>query len=112
MLKIISIGDVTDVQFENIQKINVLVSDSIKDELKKLFERPNVKVMFNMEGISFLDSTGFAAFLSALRLAQKNQGRFVFYNVSDMVLELFQILHLHTVFKILNSQEEAIKSFE
>lgn len=112
MVKINTIGDVIEVKFDNIQKLNVLVSESIKAELQKLFERPNAKVLINMEGIHFLDSSGFAVFLSVLKVANKSNGQIVFCNVSDSALDLFKVLQLHTIFKIINHQDDVVKSFE
>ena len=112
MLKINSNGDVTEVKFDNIQKINVLVSESIKTELQKLFEKPNAKVLINMEGIHFLDSSGFATFLSISKIASRNNGQIIFCNVSNSALDLFKVLQLHTVFNIIQDQDEAIKSFK
>ena len=112
MLKINSIGDVTEVKFENIQKINVLVSESIKTGLQKLFEKPNAKVLINMEGIHFLDSSGFATFLSVSKAATKNNGQIIFCNITNSALDLFKVLQLHTVFNIINDQAEAVNSFK
>jgi anti-anti-sigma factor len=112
MLKINSIGDVTEVKFDNIQKINILITDSVKAELQKLFERPNAKVLINMEGIHFLDSSGFATFLSVSKTAGRNNGQIIFCNVNDSALDLFKVLQLHTVFNIINDQGEAAKSFK
>jgi len=111
MIKIISSGEVVEVKFDNLQKLNVLVSDSIKSSLQKLFERPNAKVLINMDGIYFLDSSGFAAMLSISKAANKNNGQIIFCNVSDSALDLFKVLQLHTVFNIIIDREEAIKSF-
>ena len=112
MLKINSIGDVTEVKFENLQKLNVLVSESIKVELLKLFEKPNAKVLINMEGIHFLDSSGFAAFLSVSKTAHKNNGQIIFCNVSNSALDLFKVLQLHSVFTIIIDFNEAMNSFK
>ena len=112
MLKINSIGDVTEVKFDNVQKINVLVSESVKTELQKLFEKPNSKVLLNMEGIHFLDSSGFATFLSVSKTASRNNGQIIFCNISTSALDLFKVLQLHTVFNFIQDHDEAIKSFK
>lgn len=112
MLKVNKIEDIVEVEFENIQKLNVLVSETIKTELQKLFENPDAKVLINMNGIHFLDSSGFAAFLSASKAASKKNGQIIFCNVSDTALDLFKVLQLHTIFTIINNREEAINSFK
>jgi anti-anti-sigma factor len=112
MLKINSTEDVAEVKFDNLQKLNVLVSETVKTELQKLFEKPNAKVLINMDGVYFLDSSGFAAFLSVLKTAGKNNGQIIFCNVCNSALDLFKVLQLHTVFNILQDREEAINSFK
>jgi anti-sigma B factor antagonist len=112
MLKLNSIGDVTEGKFDNLQKLNVLVSESIKTGLQKLFDKPNAKVLINMGGIHFLDSSGFAALLSVSKIAQRNNGQIIFSNISSSALDLFKILQLHTVFNIINDENEAVKSFK
>ena len=112
MLKINSVGDVTEVKFDNLQKLNVLVSESVKTGLQKLFEKPNAKVLINMEGVYFLDSSGFAAFLSISKAAYKNNGQIIFCNVCSSALDLFKVLQLHTVFNIIPDRDEAVQSFK
>ena len=112
MLKIDTIGDVTEVKFENMQKLNILVSEAVKSDLQKLFDRPNTKVLINMEGVYFLDSSGFATFLSVSKTAKKTEGKIVFCNICDSALDLFKVLQLHTVFNIINNRDEALSAFE
>ena len=112
MLQISSIGDVSEVKFDRIEKLNILVTESIKADLKKLFERPNAKVLINMDGINFLDSSGFATFLTTSKVAGKNNGQLIFCNVDKAALDLFKVLQLHTVFNIIIDREEALKSFK
>ena len=112
MLKVSSTGDVTEVRFENLEKLNILVTDSIKAALLKLFEKPNAKILINMKDVSFLDSSGFATFLTISKTAGKSNGQIIFCNVSKSVMDLFKVLQLHTLFKIINDREEAINSFK
>jgi len=112
MFKLNSVGDVTEVKFENLQKLNVLASETIKVGLMKLFERPNAKVLINMEGVYFLDSSGFAAFLSVSKAAGKSNGQIIFCNICNSALDLFRVLQLHTIFNIIIDRDEALNSFK
>ena len=111
MLKIIKNKDFTEVKFDNIKKLNVIVSAPIKSELQDLFETSEIKVLINMEGIEYIDSTGFSVLLSALRVSGRNNGQIVICSVSESAFELFKVLQLHTVFSIIKNREEAIKLF-
>ncbi|HNX84001.1 MAG TPA: STAS domain-containing protein, partial [Bacteroidales bacterium] len=53
-------------------RINALNVDVIRPVILKLFETPYTKVVIDMEGVSYLDSTAFAMFLYLLRVARSN----------------------------------------
>ena len=111
MLKINTVQDITEVRF-NIQKLNLTVCETVKEGIQDLFDKPNAKVLINMNGVHFLDSSGFAMFLSATKVAGNNNGQIIFCNVCDSAMKLFMVLQLHTIFKIIDNYEEAIKSFK
>jgi len=112
MVNIEKIGDITEVKFEIIRKINFLVGDQLLTKLQKTLETPNVKILINMEHIQFLDSSGFASFLTILKTINTNHGQLVLYNLSETAYELFKVLQLHNLFKIANSKDNALKSFK
>jgi anti-anti-sigma factor len=112
MLKINTAGDVTEVMFDNVPKLNILISETVKADLQKLFEQPNTKVLINMDGVRFIDSSGFAVFLSVSKIAGKTGGQIIFCNVCDSAMNLFKVLQLHTVFRIVNDRDDAINAFQ
>jgi len=112
MIKTEKVNSIIVASFENIPRLNALVAEPIKEEFKSLFNKPNTKLIINMEGVQFVDSSGFGVFLSIMKVAANNYGVFKICNVSHDVMELFKLLQLHNVFKIYNSIDEALKSFE
>ena len=112
MVNIEKIGDITEVKFEIIRKINFLVGDQLLTKLQKTLETPNVKILINMEQIQFLDSSGFATFLSILKTTNTNHGQLILYNMSESAFELFKVLQLHNLFKIADTKDNAIKTFK
>lgn len=111
MLKIDNIGNVMVVSFNLDSKINVTVSQKIKVEVTKLIS-PHSKLVMNLEGINYIDSTGFGMLLSILRTCKNNQSLLKLCNISPEVMELVKLLQLQTVFDIRNSLDDCIKSFE
>jgi len=111
MLKVDKIGNVMVVSFDLDNKINVTVSQKIKVEVTKLIA-PHSKLVMNLEGINYIDSTGFGMLLSILRTCKSNQSLLKLCNISPEVMELVKLLQLQTVFDIQNSVNECIKSFE
>ena len=111
MLKTDKINNVVIVRFDNIDRFNDLITEPVKEELKSLFNKPDTRLILNLEGIRFIDSSGFGVFLSILKTANNNHGQFKLCNIETEVMELFRLLQLHNVFEIHNNLEECISSF-
>ncbi len=111
MLKTEKINNIIVVSFNNVSRLNALVSEPIKEELKGFFNKPNTKLILNLEGVQFIDSSGFGVFLSIMKVANNNYGAFKLCNVAHEVMELFKLLQLHNVFEIYNSVDDCVKSF-
>ncbi len=111
MLKIENINGVTLVAFDGINRFNALITEQVKEEMKLLFSSPNTKLILDLSGIQFIDSSGFGVFLSIMKTANNNYGYFKISNISEEVMDLFKLLQLHNVFEIYNKREDALKSF-
>ena len=107
-----NIEDITVLSFQNISKFNVSNADPIKEKIGSIYNTPNAKVVLDLSGIEFIDSTGFGVFLSIMKTANNNYGFFKICNVSERVMELFKLLQLHNVFEIYKTREDALKSSE
>ena len=71
-----------------------------------------MNLAFDLRGISFIDSSGFGVFLSALKASSNNYGQFKICNASEEVMELFKLLQLHHVFEIYDELNACIESFK
>jgi anti-sigma B factor antagonist len=111
MLKTDRINNVIIVRFDNIDRFNALITEPVKEDMKSLFNKPDTKLILNLEGIRFIDSSGFGVFLSILKTANNNHGQFKLCNIEPEVMELFRLLQLHNVFEIHNNLEDCVKSF-
>jgi len=111
MLKTEKINNIFVVSFENVNKFNALISEPVKAELSNFFNKPNTKLILNLEGIKFIDSSGFGVFLSVMKTANNNYGHLKICNISTEVMELFKLLQLHNVFELYNNLDDCINSF-
>ena len=112
MLKTENINDVIVVSFQDVNRFNALISDSVKEEVKSLFHTANIKLVMDLTGIDFVDSTGFGVFLSIMKTANNNHGYFKLCNINEEVMELFKLLQLHNVFEIYKNLDDALRSFK
>jgi anti-sigma B factor antagonist len=111
MLKTEKINNVIVVKFNDIDRFNALIVEPVKEQLKSLFNKPDTRLALNLEGIRFIDSSGFGVFLSIMKTANNSHGQFKICNIRPEVMELFKLLQLHNVFDLYDSQEECVKNF-
>lgn len=111
MLKVENIDNVIVVKFDNVDRFNALITEPVKEELKGLFNNQGTNLALNLEGIKFIDSSGFGVFLSIMKTAANSHGHFKIYNIGKEVMELFKLLQLHNVFEIYDNQNDCLNSF-
>ncbi|MFP4058965.1 MAG: STAS domain-containing protein [Bacteroidales bacterium] len=112
MLKAEKINNINVVSFDNVNRFNALITEPVKEELNSFFNRPHARLILNLDGINFIDSSGFGVFLSVMKSANNNYGQFKICNISPEVMELFKLLQLHNVFEIYNDLDDCLKSFK
>jgi anti-sigma B factor antagonist len=103
--------DRADIVTFPVNKIDALITDEIRDEVIKIFDNSNSKLIIDLKGIEYIDSSGFGCFLSIFKAARNNYGSLKFANPEPHVMELFYTLHLHTVFDIYNNLDDCLRSF-
>jgi anti-anti-sigma factor len=104
--------DKIDVISFSVNRINALITDEIRDGINKVFDKSNSKVIIDLKGVEYIDSSGFGCFLSVMKTARNSYGILKFANPEPNVTELFQTLHLHTVFQIYDDMDSCIRSFK
>jgi len=94
MLKIAKQEGQYRVELFQVNRLNTLFSDLVKEQLRELFEEPGAEVIFNLEGVRFIDTSGFDALIEISQLARDKGSQFKLCNVSDDVRELVILLEL------------------
>lgn len=110
MIKVEKIHEVTVISFSNDNKLNVTVTQKIKAEIVKAIV-PNSKIVLDLRGISYIDSTGFGMLLSILRHCKNNNSALKLCNISPEVMELIKLLQLQSIFDIRVDVNECVKNF-
>ena len=111
MLETKRFDDILVVSLKDSPRLNALIAEPVKAHLLDLFNKPNTKLIFDLQGITFIDSSGFGVFLSALKPANNHYGQFKICNANADVMELFKLLQLHHVFEIYDELDSCLKSF-
>ena len=87
-------------------KINSVISNALKEELKK--EAENFHLILNLDNIRFIDSSGFGAFLAIYKEAKNNNTKLAFCNLSEDIFELVKLMSLQSIFKIFEDEASAV----
>ena len=103
--------DKIDIISFNVNKINALIIDDIREGILKVIDNSNSKVIIDLKGVEYVDSSGFGCFLAAMKASRNNYGVLKFANPEQRVNELFGTLHLETVFQIYSDVDACLKSF-
>lgn len=84
-------------------------------EAKKVFDKiahdRQKKILFNMEKVAYVDSSGLATLVAALKGFKGSGGRLKLINLTTKVKSLFEITKLEKLFDIRDSEEDALKTF-
>jgi anti-anti-sigma factor len=109
MLKIAKEENQYRVELFQVNKFNTLFSELVKQQLIELVEKPGVSVIFNLEDIRFIDSSGFDVLLEVSDRAREVGSKFALCNISDDVRELIILLELEGRFTSVTCEQSREK---
>ena len=78
---------------------------------KIILDQINRKVpvlLINLGGVTYMDSSGIATLVEGLQLMNEYKGKMCIFNVHGVVHDVFELSRLDKVFKIYNSESEAL----
>jgi len=91
--------------------VDVYNSNEIKDEVGRLVDSGCNRILVDMSGVSYIDSSGLGVLVSALNVVRKVGGQFKICHLRSSVEKVFQITKLNTFFDVYRDREEALASF-
>jgi anti-sigma B factor antagonist len=104
------IGDVTVIDMDGRITLGE-GSDLLRDLVREKLGRGRKKIVMNLAGINYIDSTGLGELVSGYRLIKREGGELKLLNLNRKVTDLLQITKLYTVFDIHTQESQAISSF-
>ena len=115
MLKVAKEGGKYLVSLFQVSKLNTLFSELISQQLNDLVKVPGRKVIFNLDGVRFIDSAGFSTLLKATEISRAIGSEFMISNISPEVQELIDLMSLNGTLHITQGfevKEKIIMEFE
>lgn len=90
------------------EKLNTLNAPELKSEFVVLNSEGVKNIILDLGKVTFVDSSGLSAILTANRLCKNSNGTLVLVNLQDNVQKLIKISQLDNILNIVPSTKEAI----
>ncbi len=86
-------------------KFNIESVPMFEEKMEWLFEQDVDVLIFNLEDLKLIDSSGIGSLIKALNIAKNRDTSFYLYNVSDEINTIFTVSYLDKFFKIKSKSE-------
>ncbi|CAI8944164.1 STAS domain-containing protein [Methylocaldum szegediense] len=88
------------------ERLDAHNSGELKDYILKLLEEGHTRLVIDLSGVRFIDSSGLGALLSGYKNASLRSGSFLLAGLQPRVQSMFELTRLHRVFDIYPSLQE------
>ncbi len=86
-------------------------TNSLRDTVRELVGHGERKILLDMAGVTYIDSTGLGELVSAYTSVRNQGGQLKLAHLGQRAYDLMKLTKLVTVFEVFDSEEKAISSF-
>jgi len=83
----------------------------IGEVIRELVKKGERKLLLNLKGVTYIDSSGLGELMGALTSVHKQDGELKLLNPTPTVIDLLRTTHLDAVLEIKDDESSAIQSF-
>ncbi len=87
-------------------------SVALRAAIRRLLEEGKKRILLNLAGVSYVDSSGIGELVSSYTAINKEGGQLKLLNLTQKIQDLLTITKLLTVFDVYDSEAEALNSFK
>ncbi|HKY28436.1 MAG TPA: STAS domain-containing protein [Pyrinomonadaceae bacterium] len=87
-------------------------SVALRTAIRRLLEEGKKRILLNLSGVSYVDSSGIGELVSSYTAINKEGGQLKLLNLTQKLQDLLTITKLLTVFDVYESEAEALNSFK
>jgi anti-sigma B factor antagonist len=92
-------------------EININTSPELRKACDLLIRNNEKKVLIDLSGATYIDSSGLATIIEMFQRLKKNGGHLRLSSMSEKVKNVFEITKLYKLFEIFDTREAALKDF-
>ncbi|CAN5527099.1 anti-sigma factor antagonist BldG [soil metagenome] len=89
-------------------EVDVATAPRLREQLVGLVTEGNHRIVVDLEGVDFLDSTGLGVLVGALKRVRTHDGELALVCTQSRILKVFEITGLTKVFPIHGTVDEAV----
>jgi anti-sigma B factor antagonist len=90
------------------QRLVMANAQELRTAIRALVERGRTRLILDLHGVEFVDSSGLSVLVSTLKAVRPRQGVVVLLSPTDGVRSLIELTRLHQIFEIYEDREAAI----
>lgn len=80
----------------------------VRQRLLQIVEQGNGKLVLNLEGVGFMDSSGLSVLVSVFKAARLKDGEVVLLRLTPTVRSLIELTRLQQIFEIFDDEATAL----
>jgi len=92
-----------DIDLYNSPEVRKVVLDELK-------EKKVPRLIVNLSGVRYIDSSGVASLVEGLKVAKTMTSRFILFGLSPAAKEVLELSRLIRVFEVYVTEDEAVKA--
>ena len=86
-------------------------SVALRTAIRRLLEEGKKRILLNLAGVSYIDSSGIGELVSSYTAINKEGGQLKLLNLTQKLQDLLTITKLLTVFDVYDKEADALNSF-
>ncbi len=87
-------------------------SVALRTAIRRLLEEGKKKILLNLGGVGYIDSSGIGELVSSFTAINKEGGQLKLLNLTQKLQDLLGITKLLTVFDVYDSESDALGSYK
>jgi anti-sigma B factor antagonist len=87
-------------------------SVALRTAIRRLLEEGRKKILLNLAGVGYIDSSGIGELVSSYTAIGKEEGQLKLLNLTQKLQDLLAITKLLTVFDVYENEADALNSYK
>lgn len=91
-------------------EVDVYTAPKLREEIVTHVEKGNYRLIIDLDGVDFMDSTGLAVLVGGLKRVKEHEGALLLSCTNDSILRVLSLTGLNKVFPVHESVEAAVSA--